>query len=219
MPLPGTTAGSRGTFAALKRLTERREVQERCELCSMVIGAQHRHLLEVSQRRVVCACDGCALRFQVVIGGRFKLIPRDTHALPDFRVSDAQWEGLSLPIELAFLFYNTAGGKMTAMYPSPAGATESLLPLAAWHTLVADNPVLSKMEPDVQALLVNRVGNSRRYFLAPIDTCYELVGLIRMHWRGLSGGDKVWEQIEMFFNRLEEQSVRLPEVRREASHA
>ena len=62
---------------------------------------------------------------------------------------------------------------MTAMYPSPAGATESLLPLTAWTTLVADNPVLGQLEPDVEALLVNRVGESREYFLAPIDACYE----------------------------------------------
>ena len=35
------------------------------------------------------------------------------------------------------------------------------------------------MEPDVEALLINRVGPAREYFLAPIDECYRLVGLIR----------------------------------------
>lgn len=95
---------------------------------------------------------------------------------------------------------------MTAMYPSPAGATESLLPLTAWSTLVADNPVLGQLESDVEALLVNRVGESREYFLAPIDACYELVGLIRMHWRGLSGGEAVWQEISRFFSRLKAQA-------------
>ena len=78
------------------------------------------------------------------------------------------------------------------MYPSPAGATESLLPLKAWNSLVANNLVLARMEPDVEALLANRVETKREYYLAPIDVCFELVGLIRVHWRGLAGGDLVW---------------------------
>jgi hypothetical protein len=93
-------------------------------------------------------------------------------------------------------------GKMVALYPSPAGATESLLPLETWSTLVSANPVLGTLEPDVEALLVNRVGDARDYLMAPIDVCYELAGLIRMHWRGLSGGELVWRKIDEFFARL-----------------
>jgi hypothetical protein len=26
--------------------------------------------------------------------------------------------------------------------------------------------------------------------------------LIRVHWRGLSGGDKVWEEVDKFFSKL-----------------
>jgi hypothetical protein len=206
-------------FKMLRRLTQPRTVQERCELCSVALAPGHRHLLEMSSRQVICACDHCAMRFQVVVGGRFKLIPRYPRALPDFHLTDSQWESLALPINLAFLFYNTPGGKMTAMYPSPAGATESLLPLTAWKVLVDDNPALTHMEPDVEALLVNRVGTARQYHLAPIDACYELVGLIRVHWRGLSGGDEVWEQIAAFFARLEERCEPLSEPVQEATHA
>jgi hypothetical protein len=211
------TAARGSPFAALRRLTQPRVVQEQCELCSVALASEHRHLLEMSSRKVVCACDHCAMRFQLVIAGRFKLIPRAPHALPDFRMTDGQWESLALPINLAFLFYNTPGKKMMALYPSPAGATESLLPLAAWETLVMDNPALAQMEPDVEALLINRVKTTRRYYLVPIDAGYELVGLLRVHWRGLSGGDEVWEQIDAFFARLEERCEPLPEV--EASHA
>ena len=117
-------------------------------------------------------------------------------------MSDAEWESLSLPINLAFFFFNTPSQKMVAMYPSPAGATESLLPLAAWSSLVRQNPLLEEMQADVEALLVNRVGEKRDYFLAPIDKCFELVGTIRMHWRGLSGGEEVWRAIDEFFARL-----------------
>jgi uncharacterized protein DUF5947 len=175
---------------------------ERCELCSVSLPGQHRHLLEVASRKIVCACDGCALRFQNVVGGRFKLVPRDARVLANLRINDPEWEALALPINLAFFFYSTSSGKMTAMYPSPAGATESLLPLTAWETLAGNNPVLHQMQPDVEALLVNRVGDKRMYFIAPIDKCYELVGTIRAHWKGLSGGEEVWREIDGFFAQL-----------------
>jgi hypothetical protein len=37
----------------------------------------------------------------------------------------------------------------------------------------------------------------------PIDECYRLVGLIRLNWRGLSGGSEVWEEVDKFFEQLE----------------
>ena len=40
------------------------------------------------------------------------------------------------------------------------------------------------------------------YYLAPIDACYELVGRIRMQWRGLGGGTEVWEEITRFMTQL-----------------
>jgi hypothetical protein len=175
---------------------------ECCDLCSVPLPAQHRHLLEMSSRKIVCSCEACALRFQNVIDGRFKLVPRDARRLPDFQISDAEWEALALPINLAFFFYSTPFAKMVAMYPSPAGATESLLPLTAWNTLLAKNSQLREMQTDVEALLANRVGDTREYFIAPIDKCYELVGTLRKHWKGLSGGEKVWSEIDEFFLRL-----------------
>ncbi len=140
------------------------------------------------------------------MGAKFKLIPRDARALPEFKMTDAEWENLALPIDLAFFFYSTAAGKMAAMYPSPAGPTESLLPLTSWEELVRQNPALQTMEADVEALLLNRAQGAREYFIAPMDACYELVGTIRMHWRGLSGGDAVWAAIEEFFAKLRAQS-------------
>jgi len=178
-------------------------VPERCELCSIGLPPEHRHLLETATHKIICSCDACALRFQDVVEGRFKLIPRDARSLPDFHLSDAQWDDLALPIDLAFLFHSTPAKRMMALYPSPAGATESLLSLSAWDSLVAENPALGHMEADVEALLVNRVGDRRLYFLAPIDVCFELVGLMRMHWRGLSGGEEVWREIDQFFERLQ----------------
>ena len=95
---------------------------------------------------------------------------------------------------------------MLALYPSPAGAVESLLTLEAWQALVDENPVLSELEPDVEALLVNRMKGERAYYRVPIDECFKLVGLIRIHWRGLSGGTEVWDEVGRFFTSLQERS-------------
>ncbi|MEP6604332.1 MAG: DUF5947 family protein, partial [Spartobacteria bacterium] len=196
------------SFAALRRLAKpaQQPLLERCELCNLVLPPVHRHLLDMTSRQVACSCDPCALLFQNAVGGKFKLIPRDARALPDFHMTDGEWGSLALPIDLAFFFYSTPSEKMAAMYPSPAGPTESLLPLSSWQVLVSQNPLLQSMEADVEALLVNRAGASREYFLAPIDKCYELVGTIRMHWRGLSGGEDVWREIEKFFSTLRSQA-------------
>ncbi|HEX8896401.1 MAG TPA: DUF5947 family protein, partial [Terriglobales bacterium] len=53
------------------------------------------------------------------------------------------------------------------------------------------------------------------YYIAPIDACYRLVGLIRLHWHGLSGGEEVWREIDNFFAELRAQA----EVVTEEAHA
>ena len=121
-------------------------------------------------------------------------------------MTDATWEALQLPIDLAFFVQSTPAGCVIALYPSPAGATESVVDAGAWETLLAENPSLREFEPDVEGLLVNRVGASRDCFRVGIDQCYHLVGLIRTHWRGLSGGATVWGEIARFFDGLREQS-------------
>jgi hypothetical protein len=202
--------GVGGVISTLRRFRQPQNVQERCELCGVGLSRNHRHLLEISQSQIVCACDPCAFRFQDVIEGRLKLIPKDVWCLPQFTLSDTEWENLALPINLAFFFYSTPEKKMKALYPSPAGATESLLPLEAWNSFAERDSRVRTMQSDVEALLVNLVGTKREYYIVPIDVCFELVGLIRMHWHGLSGGDAVWQQVEAFFARLSANARSLP---------
>jgi hypothetical protein len=95
---------------------------------------------------------------------------------------------------------------VVALYPSPLGATESQLELETWEELARENPVLRELEPDVEALLVNRARDTRAQFLVPIDDCYALVALIRSRWKGFAGGEEVWREIDRFFDRLRAQA-------------
>jgi hypothetical protein len=93
------------------------------------------------------------------------------------------------------------------MYPSPAGATESELHFADWRALADLNPVLDDLVHDAEALLVNRMADPPQFAIAPIDRAYELVGLIKLHWEGISGGSGVEEAIAAFFARLRARGV------------
>ena len=204
--------GAFSTFSSLRRFAEEgsegarveEAALERCELCSEPIPAEHRHLIEVSTREMVCVCRPCSILFdrEAASEGRFRLVPDRRLFLKDFEMDDAQWEGLRIPVDMAFFFYSTPAERVVAFYPSPMGPTESLLKIGVWEELESRNPVLKGMEQDVEALLVNRVRGAGEYFLVPMDECYGLVGLIRTRWRGLSGGREVWEEIGRFFEEL-----------------
>jgi Family of unknown function (DUF5947) len=212
----GQFTGSADGFGALRQFARRERPLERCELCSLGLRPDHPHLIELAQRQLVCTCEACAILFSGQ-GVKFKRVPRRVLSLPNFNLSDAEWNSLMVPINMAFFFKNSLEDRMVAMYPSPAGATESLLELEAWNDISARNAVVSTMESDVEALLVNRLGYSRgysaaEYYLLPIDECYKLVGLIRMHWKGLAGGAEVWRELGEFFTSLKAKSVEIKSV-------
>ena len=202
-------------FGVLRQFTRARSSTSRavefCELCSAGLGHDHPHLVELASRQIICACDACALLFDGMEKARYKRVSRSAQHLVDFEMSDGQWESLLIPINMAFLFHSSLEGRVLALYPSPAGAVESLLPLEAWSEIVLQNPVLHRLQPDIEALLVNRVGHAHgmsraEYYIAPLDECYKLVGLIRTNWKGLSGGTEVWTEIGRFFAELKSKS-------------
>lgn len=210
----GQFSESAGAFGALRQFARRgKRPFERCEMCGLGLCADHPHLIELGRRKLLCACDACALLFNGQ-ARKYKRVPRRFRALPDFHMTDTEWNCLMVPINMAFFFVNSLEKRVVAMYPSPAGATESLLTLESWNEIAARNPVLDRMESDVEALLVNRLGYARgysapEYYLLPMDECYKLVGLIRTHWKGLSGGTEVWQQIGEFFKNLKMRSEEL----------
>ena len=211
-------------FAVLRRFVRQRTFTERCELCSAEVPSEHEHLVEPSSRQMICACQACAILFSGKANTKYRRVPRRILFLSGFELTDGQWESLLIPINMAFFFHSSAAGKVIALYPSPAGATESLLDLGSWNEIVQSNPVLRKMEPDTEALLVNRVRGVSEFYLLPIDECYKLVGLIRTHWHGLSGGTQMWDAIEKFFVELKAKATTViedekTEIIGEAAHA
>jgi Family of unknown function (DUF5947) len=177
---------------------------ERCELCGDVIPPEHRHLIDLESRELMCACQACKILFdrKAAGGQHYRLVPDRRLRLEGFDLDDAGWADLRIPVEMAFFFESSSAGRVVAFYPSPLGATESLLELEDWDELATANPVLGALEQDVEALLVNRTRGARESWLVPVDRCYALVGLIRTHWKGFAGGTEVWAEIDRFFDEM-----------------
>ncbi|MEU8081703.1 DUF5947 family protein [Catellatospora citrea] len=181
--------------------------QERCELCAAAIPADHDHLADLSSRSLPCVCRPCYLLFvpadtspgvvaqQEPGPRRFAAVPREHVALPDFPLSDLDWAALDVPVRLTFVFVDSALGRPVALYPSPAGATESQLPPEAWAKVLARHPYTAQLPPDVLALLLHRGPDGPEAYAVPVDACYRLVGLVRRHWRGFDGGEQAWAAI------------------------
>jgi hypothetical protein len=195
---------AQGSLATLRRFVRapRQQQGEVCELCAKPLEPAHQHLLELEKRRVTCACEACAILFDGNARQRFRRIPRDARQLHGFLMDDLEWESLLIPINLAFFTYSSAAGHVIAQYHSPGGVMESSLDLHSWSAIAEHNPVLLQFEPDVEALLVNRLSGNQLYFRAPIDQCFRLVGTLRTNWHGLSGGTQVWREIDRFFGEL-----------------
>lgn len=177
-----------------------------CELCAEPIPPDHRHLVDLRSRALLCSCRGCSLLFESegAGGDHYRSVPDRYLACADFAPSPAQWDGLQIPVGVAFFFLNSELGRVAAFYPGPAGATESELPLEAWTDLVAANPLLGTLQPDVEAFLV-RSGTGRDRvdcYIVPIDVCYELVGHLRMLWRGFDGGTEANRKLDQFFEDI-----------------
>ncbi len=206
--LQNNDGNSAAPIQALRRFAQKREPTrsqvEYCELCSEAIPEVHQHLFDLDKQTLICACQACSLLFHEEGAGNgiYKLVPRRYLSLPDFQMTDEQWDELMIPVNMVYMFRDSKEDRVRAFYPSPAGATESLLALESWEELVRNNPILHEMDCDVEALLINRIQSTHEHFIVPIDACYQLVGLIRISWKGLSGGEEAWKAIEMLFEDI-----------------
>lgn len=165
-------------------------------MCAAPVGPEHGHVVDTEHRSLKCACRACYLLFTRP-DARFRAVPDRCLHDPARPVTAGEWEGLGIPVGAVF-FLRSANG-LSAFYPSPAGATECLLNLDAWARLEAGHPMLAAAEADVEAILIHSAADTVACFLVPVDVCYELVGLVRMYWKGFDGGQEAHEQIDRFF--------------------
>ncbi|HEX3538893.1 MAG TPA: DUF5947 family protein [Acidimicrobiales bacterium] len=207
----------REPLKVLERIRERTVARrprpgEVCELCGEPIPDEHGHLADLKSRNLLCACRPCYLLFQAkgAGGSHYQAVPDRFLYFEDFSLSAAQWDSLQIPVSTAFFFVNSELDRVAAFYPSPAGATESLLSLDTWQDVVDANPELATILPDVEAFLVHkdRAGQNPQCFLVPIDACYELVGEMRRLWRGFDGGKEANEAMDAFFHRVRAKAKR-----------
>ena len=194
----------------LQRMLQKRPPPgERCDFCAEPLAPEHNHLIELAARRILCACRPCAIVFEPsgAAQGKYRTVPTRYQRIESFDIDERQWDALQVPIGLAFFFYNSLERKMVAFYPSPAGATESLLPLEEWDEISRAHPELAAIVPDVEAVLIRRSREGSSAFIIPIDSAYELVGLIRTSWKGFDGGAGVHAKIAAYFEKLRERSA------------
>ena len=171
-------------------------------MCARPIASLHSHVVNVESRAILCACRPCYLLFTSGGAGKHRAIPERYVHVPDLVGGQAWWDSAGIPVRMAFVFTNSELDAPVAFYPSPAGATECLLALESWSQLLADNPALADVAPDVEALLINQTDEGFEGFLVPIDACYRLVGVVKLNWKGFDGGTEAWREIDAFFADL-----------------
>jgi hypothetical protein len=184
-------------------------------MCATPLPEEHSHVVNVESRELMCVCRPCYLLFTAEgsAQGKYRCVPDRYLYDPYFQLDAAQWEQIQIPVSIAFFFYNSSLERFVAFYPSPAGATESLLDLESWREVMEANSSFEGIHPDVEALLLRQEESEDEQesrfecYLVPIDAAYELTAVVRMHWKGFSGGEEVWDRIDRFFEALRARSA------------
>jgi hypothetical protein len=176
-----------------------------CDICASPIGERHVHVFDGASRSLLCSCASCGVLFKApgAGGGRLRTVLDRVLFDPHARSDDAAWAALAVPVQLAFLAFDSGDTRWTVTYPSPAGPVRADVPTPAWEAFAIHVPLVRHVQADIEALVVRAErGRERECFVAPIDACYGLVGAIRARWTGIHGGEGVRAAIDDFFAGL-----------------
>ena len=133
--------------------------------------------------------------------GQFRTVMRASRTSCSRLASGTRWRFLSAWPSSSSIRRSVVLPPSTRVQPGPPSRS---CRSTTWEEIVAANPSLATLQPDVEALLVRADPVSSRVscFLVPIDDCYELVGHLRRLWRGFDGGRGAHAQLDAFFARV-----------------
>ena len=163
---------SRRSSPGARRRRRRRGRPRALRPCSAPIAPEHRHLLDLDQRELMCACRACSLLFDRGAAGAATTGSCPTGGCGSTASSSTTLAGRS------------CGSRST--WPSSSAARKragawSRSTRARWarrsrccgsrpgRSSRPTTPCSPTLEPDVEALLVNRARGARRHWLVPID--------------------------------------------------
>ena len=148
--------------------TAEREAQEHCDLCSEPIPPEHRHLLDLETRELRCACRraACCSTARAPAAGTTPG-PRPAAAAGRLRARRRAWEELRIPVDMAFFFHRARGRARRRLLPGADGRDRVAARAARLGGDRGRQPRARGMEPDVEALLVNRARGARDSWLVP----------------------------------------------------
>lgn len=202
---------NRGAASELQKIKSSKEpangeeATERCDFCSKTIPPDHRHFADLNNMKFMCACEVCTVL--QAEKGEYHPLPQRYEYLEDFEMPEEVWAQLKIPVNMAFIVYNSDQERPIAFYPSPAGSMESELQIDSWENMKQEHPALANMAPDLEGFMINRLDKPYEHFIVPIDYCYTLIGLIRMTWQGIHGGEKMRDTVRQFFKDLKKRSA------------
>ncbi|WP_433830342.1 DUF5947 family protein [Actinoplanes sp. CA-015351] len=186
-----TSMTSKPVLRTIKRQIPRQRGGPRCGVCLTRTATGGRHLVDLSERSLVCGCADCHEN-----PGGLRPVPDRFLELPGEVVDRETWDELDVPAGLAFLWRTEE--RLLVSGPAPDRVVEHDLPVTVWERITGRHPAFAALRPGVEALIIRRAGA----FLVPIDACYELAGLLRTSWRGFDGAQATRGSLTMFFAKL-----------------
>jgi hypothetical protein len=183
------------------------------------VGVEHRHLVDLEQRVLACACGACATLFdrEGACGGRFRTVPERYVGDPQWRPTPEAGKALAaLDVRggLAFFVRRCGAGPVLAVRPGPAGPVESEVEPGLWQAAFAGAAPARLLVDDVEALLLWSDTGRARCALVPLDAAYALLAALRPLWREPDGGPAARARVTAFLADLDRRAVPVPATAR-----